>query len=54
MKKGMTRMTVVLTPAQYAALREEALKRALKKGGAADASAIIRELVDAWLARRKS
>ena len=54
MKAGFKRVTALLTPEQYAALRDEATKRAAKRGGLPDASAIIRELVDSWMARRKS
>jgi hypothetical protein len=44
--------TIRFTPAQLVALKEEALRRA----GTAkvDASAVVRELVDAWLASRKA
>jgi Arc/MetJ-type ribon-helix-helix transcriptional regulator len=42
-------ITVRVTPQQYAALREEATRRAVQTGGAADASAIIRELLDRWI-----
>ncbi len=47
-------VTVRLTPVQYAALREEATRRAVRIGGPADASAIIRELVDRWMKTRKA
>jgi hypothetical protein len=43
--------TIRLTPDQYEWLRRTALDRALAKGGKADASAVVRELVDA--ARKK-
>jgi hypothetical protein len=46
-------ITVRLTLAQYAALREEATRRSVKDGGKADASAIIREMVDRWIAKSK-
>ena len=42
-------ITVRVTPEQYAALREEATRRAVESGGAADASAIIRDLVARWM-----
>jgi Arc/MetJ-type ribon-helix-helix transcriptional regulator len=46
-------ITVRVTPEQYAALREEATRRAVEAGGAADASAIIRDLLDRWLNEAK-
>lgn len=52
-KKGLEKFTVRLEPAQIEALRSEARKRAQEKGTlAADASAIVRELVAAWMKRR--
>ncbi len=53
MAEGKKRITVGVTPEQYAALREEATRRAVQSGGLADASAIIRELIDRWLEERK-
>jgi hypothetical protein len=46
-------ITVRVTPAQYAALREEATRRAIQHGGKADASAIIRELLARWIEEQK-
>jgi Arc/MetJ-type ribon-helix-helix transcriptional regulator len=46
---AMKVITVRVTPEQYAALREEATRRAVQSGGAADASAIIRELIARWM-----
>jgi hypothetical protein len=51
--KNLKVITVGLEPEQYLALREEALRRAAREGGPADASAIIRELVAAWMRARK-
>ncbi|WP_242344018.1 hypothetical protein [Anaeromyxobacter terrae] len=42
-------ITVRITRDQYAALREEATRRAIQAGGKADASAIIRELIARWI-----
>jgi len=42
-------ITVRVTPEQYAALREEATRRAIQAGGKADASAILRELIARWM-----
>jgi hypothetical protein len=53
MPDGKKVITVRVTPEQYAALREEALRRAVQEGGAADASAIIRELLDRWVEESK-
>lgn len=49
MAEGLKRITVGVTPEQYAALRVEATRRAVESGGAADASAIIRELIAGWM-----
>lgn len=49
MTSGKKVITVRVEPEQYAALREEATRRAVLSGGAADASAIIRELVARWM-----
>ncbi len=54
MTHGFKRTSVLLTPAQYEALRAEAKRRAAKMGGLADASAILRELVDRWMEETKS
>lgn len=43
----------LLEPEQYAALRDEATRRAMKGGGKADASAVIRELVEQWMRKNK-
>lgn len=53
MADAMKVITVRVTPGQYAALREEATRRAIQGGGKADASAIIRELVDRWMEEQK-
>jgi len=43
---------VTLAPPQLRALREEAQRRAAVTGsGRPDASAILREILDAWLAK---
>lgn len=47
------RITVGVTPEQYAALRHEATSRAIRDGGKTDASAIIRELLDRWMVDAK-
>jgi hypothetical protein len=50
--KGLVKRTVSLTPDQDAALNREALRRALDAGEARpDAGAIMREALDAWLAK---
>jgi hypothetical protein len=49
MAERKKRITVGVTPEQYAALREEATRRAVQSGGLADASAIIRELIARWM-----
>lgn len=44
-----------LAPTHVAALRAEAMKRALAKGsGKPDASEVLREVLDAWLKKRKA
>jgi hypothetical protein len=53
MADALKRITVGVTPEQYAALREEATRRAEHSGGLADASAIIRELVARWMEEGK-
>lgn len=53
MAEGIKRITVGVTLEQYAALREEATRRAVREGGKADASAIIRELVARWMEEAK-
>jgi len=46
-------VTVLLTPAQRALLRTEALQRQLDRGaGKADASEVVRELIDQWNRKR--
>ncbi len=51
--KGLTLVGVRLEPAQAKALRAEAFKRAAARGtGKPDASEIVREALEAWLARR--
>jgi hypothetical protein len=43
-----------LAPAHVEALRAEAMKRAAARGaGRLDASEVLREVLDAWLKRRK-
>ena len=53
MADGLKRITVGVTSPQYAALREEATRRAIQAGGKADASAIIRELIARWMEETK-
>lgn len=50
----MAKTSILLTPAQYEALREEATRRAARTGGHADASAILRELVEKWMTASKT
>ncbi len=51
-KKGLKTAAYRLEPRQIEALRHEALRRALAgKPGKADASSIVREAIDAWLAK---
>lgn len=46
--------TVRLTPAQWHALRTAALERsAARGGGKPDASEVLREVLDEWMARRR-
>lgn len=53
-KGGLVQVTVSLDPRHLAALRAEALRRAAASGsGRLDASAVLRELLDAWLAKAK-
>jgi hypothetical protein len=50
--KGMGKGTFSLTSDQLKALRAEALRRAAEAGsGRPDASALVREALDAWLAK---
>jgi hypothetical protein len=44
--------TVRLRRDQWNALRQAAQERALAEGGKADASAVLRELIDAWIRRQ--
>jgi Arc/MetJ-type ribon-helix-helix transcriptional regulator len=46
-------ITVRITPEQYAALREEATRRAVESGGIADASSVVRELLARWMDEAK-
>lgn len=51
-KKGLKFVGYRLRPEQIAALRREALRRAEASGsGKPDASEIVREALDAWLAK---
>ncbi len=51
-KKGMKLAAYRMRPDQIAALRSVALKRAGERGsGKPDASELVREAVDAWLAK---
>lgn len=53
-KKGLKAATYRMEPGQIDALQREALKRAQERGSfKADASEIVREAVDAWIAKRK-
>jgi hypothetical protein len=50
---GNVKALFTITPAQDKALREEAFKRATAAGSRKpDASAVLREVLDAWLAKR--
>lgn len=49
----MTVTTVRIRPAHWRALHEEALRLAGPGKGRADASAVLRDVLDEWLARRK-
>lgn len=53
MAGALKRISVLVTQEQYAALRQEATKRAIHEGGRADASVIIRELVARWMEESK-
>lgn len=51
--KGLKPVVVRLEPAQLAALKREALRRAAERGsGQLDQSEIVREALAAWLKRR--
>lgn len=51
-KSGLIQVSLTLSPEQLAALRREAFRRAAEAGhGKPDASIIVRELLDAWLAK---
>ena len=51
---GRLKFMVVLDPAHVEALQGEALRRAQAAGSLRpDASAVLREVLDAWLKRRK-
>lgn len=53
-KKGMKLAAYRMRPEQIAALRKEALKRAAARdSGKPDASELVREAVDQWLAGPK-
>ncbi len=53
-KSGLAKTTVYLRPDQLRRLHEEARRRANAAGQLrADASAVLREAVDAWLAKRR-
>lgn len=47
------RVTILFDLPQYAAIRDEATRRAVKNGGKADASAVVRELVEQWMRKSK-
>src|SRR6266540_3906534 len=53
-KKGFVKMMYRMHPRQVAALRAEAFRRAEKLTvGRPDASEVLREIVDAWLEKRR-
>ncbi len=53
-KSGLVQVSLTLSPEHLAALRREAFRRAASEGsGKPDASAIVRELLDAWLAKHR-
>ncbi|ACL66747.1 hypothetical protein A2cp1_3417 [Anaeromyxobacter dehalogenans 2CP-1] len=52
--KGFVKGQWTLTPEQDDALREEATRRMIERGARrVDASEVMREILDAWLKRRK-
>ncbi len=52
-KGGLVQVMFTLSPAQLERLRVEAMRRALARGsGKPDASALLREIIDAWLAKQ--
>ena len=54
-KGGMVKGVFTLSAEQDRAIREEAFRRAKESGSLRpDASAVLREVLDAWLARRRS
>lgn len=51
-KKGLEKVMYRLDPKQIQALRAEAFRRAEERGsGRPDASEVLREIVDAWIAK---
>jgi hypothetical protein len=54
MKKGLARAVFSVEPRQLEALRAEAARRMVeRKAGRIDASEVLREAIDAWMAKRK-
>lgn len=54
MKKGLTKATFSLEPAQLEVLRAEATRRMQeRKAGRIDASEVVREAIEAWAKRRR-
>ncbi len=52
-ESGYQVSTIRMTDEQWAAVRREAMKRAMEKGSAKlDVSEVLRELVDAWRRRK--
>jgi hypothetical protein len=53
-KQGLVVKPFTIDPRHWEALRREAFRRAAEAGlGKPDASAVLRELLDAWLTKRK-
>jgi hypothetical protein len=53
-KTGLMHVTVVVNPRHWELLRREAFKRAAEAGfGRPDASAVLREILDAWAKQAK-
>jgi hypothetical protein len=46
--------TVRIEAEQWGALRQAALERATAQGGKADASAVLREVLDAWMRKAQA
>jgi hypothetical protein len=52
-RKGLEKVMYRLDPKQIQALRAEAFRRALERGsGKPDASEVLREIIDVWVAKK--